>query len=644
VSYTTQGLEQISPNLFRQRDIANTYLIKTGRTATCVDFGNGTILSGLADLGIDAVTDVVMTHHHRDVAQGLHQAVSAGARIWVPPVERDLFAGVDQYWQDRPLDNYYDVRDDRFSLFDSVEIAGTVQEYGWRRYGDVEMLAVPTPGHTPGSVTYVADVDGGRVAFTGDLIAAPGKVHSLASTQWAYNGWNGIVATILSGLDVLDLDPTVVLPAHGERIEDPKAAIRLLNARLQALINTRMPEWQVAELRSDPFVEITPHLLWNATGLSNSYALLSDDGVALLIDYGYDFGPYLPPFEQMITTHRSSRRPWLETIPALKRVHGIDRVEVVLPSHYHDDHVAGFNLLREVEGTQVWSPQNMTRIFQEPLRFDLPCIWYDPIGVDRELAFGEPVRWREYEITSHELPGHTLYAAAYEVHVDGRRVLATGDQEDFGYSSDRQSEFRGYNYKSRFRLDDYIQSGELYRRLAPDLIISGHWPPQSVDADVLNHNLETGRELAALLRSLLPLDDVDFGAEGVGARIEPYRSEIAASEDLAIEVSVLNPFGSGEDAVVRIVTPSGWTATPPSRTVQLLPNATQIMDFSIRPAATPVRRARIGADLTVSGIPFGIQAEALVTVTASGNGHGSVFADLPGTRPEGAADSRRTTS
>jgi hypothetical protein len=109
-------------------------------------------------------------------------------------------------------------------------------------------------------------------------------------------------------------------------------------------------------------------------------------------------------------------------------------------------------------------------------------------------------------------------------------------------------------------------------------------------------------------------------------------------------VSVLNPFGSGEDAVVRIVTPSGWTATPPSRTVQLLPNATQIMDFSIRPAATPVRRARIGADLTVSGIPFGIQAEALVTVTASGNGHGSVFADLPGTRPEGAADSRRTTS
>ena len=181
-------------------------------------------------------------------------------------------------------------------------------EYRWRRYGDVEMLAVPTPGHTPGSVSYVADVDGSRVAFTGDLIAAPGKVHSLASTQWAYNGLNGVVTTILSGLDVLDLDPAVLLPAHGEKIEDPKAAIHLLNARLQALINTRMPEWQIADLRSDPFVEITPHLLWNATGLANSYALLSDDGVALLIDYGYDFGPYLPPFEQMITTHRSSRR------------------------------------------------------------------------------------------------------------------------------------------------------------------------------------------------------------------------------------------------------------------------------------------------------------------------------------------------
>ena len=200
--------------------------------------------------------------------------------------------------------------------------------------------------------------------------------------------------------------------------------------------------------------------------------------------------------------------------------------------------------------------------------------------------------------------------------VDGRRVLATGDQEDFGFSSDRQSEFRGYNYKSRFASTTTSRVAELYRRLAPDLMISGHWPPQSVDAEVLDHNLETGRELAELHRSLLPLEEVDFGAEGVGARIEPYRSEIAASEELTIEVSVLNPFGSAEDAVVRIVAPSGWAATPPSSNDPAAAEFDPDRDLHDRPAASPVRRARIGAELTVSGIPFGIQAEALVTVSA----------------------------
>lgn len=396
-----------------------------------------------------------------------------------------MFERVDEYWLSRTLDDYYDVRDDRFSLFEPVPIAGTVAEYAHRRYGGVELQAIPTPGHTAGSVSYVADLDGRRYAFTGDLITAPGKVHSLAATQWAYNGMDGVVATILSSLDVLDRRPDVLLPAHGAPITDPVGAVELLNARLQALLDTRVPDWQIADIRAAPFAQVSPHLLWNMTSMSNSYVLLSDDGVALLIDFGYDFWPYLTGFEFPTGTDRTSRRPWLQTVPPLKRRYGIERIEVALPTHYHDDHVAGFNLLREVEGTEVWSPANMTRIFRDPRRYDLPCIWFDPIGVDRELALGQTVRWHEYEITVHELPGHTLYAVAYEFEVDGRKVLATGDQQDFGFQSGGATEFQGYNYKNRFRVDDYVLSAELYQRLAPELMISGHWPPHEVTQDYL---------------------------------------------------------------------------------------------------------------------------------------------------------------
>ncbi|HEU4572454.1 MAG TPA: MBL fold metallo-hydrolase, partial [Candidatus Limnocylindrales bacterium] len=456
---------QVAPDVFRFPDAANAYLIRSGSEAILVDIGAGDVLDHLAEVGVERVTDVLMTHHHRDGAQGLARAAAAGVRIWVPPTERDLFDRVDEHWQMRPLENIYDLRQDRFSLLESVPVAGVVPVYRTQRFGPFDVLTLPTPGHTPGSVSYVVEVGGRRLAFTGDLVAAPGKIWSLAATQWTYTGIEGIGATILSALYVLDREPDLLLPAHGDPIEDPRAAVDLLNGRLQELIDLRTPEWRLAALRDRPYLELSRHLLLNRTAVANSYVLLSDSGNALVIDFGYDFTTGLPAgFD------RSSRAPWLETVPALKRLHGVDRVEVALPTHYHDDHVAGFNLLRDVEGTEVWSPENMTAIFREPNRFDLPCLWYDPIGVDREVPFERPIRWHEYEITLHELPGHTLYAVAIEVEVDGRKVLATGDQQNGAWVPGERQEILNYQYRNGFRIDDFERSAALYRRVAPDLL------------------------------------------------------------------------------------------------------------------------------------------------------------------------------
>jgi glyoxylase-like metal-dependent hydrolase (beta-lactamase superfamily II) len=600
---------QVAPNVFSFADTVTVHLVRSGREAILVDFGAGDVLAHLDDFGVDHVTDVLLTHHHRDVTQGLARARAAGIRIWAPPTERDLIAAADEHWQMRPLDNIYDLREDRFTILDDVPIDGVVAEYRTARYGGVDVLAIPTPGHTPGSVSYLIELDGQRLAFTGDLIAGAGKVWSLAATQWTYTGIEGLGSTILSGLDLLDRAPDVLLPAHGEPIRDPEPAIRLLISRLQELIDRRSPEWQLEALRTRPYLEISRHLLRNRTSVANSYALLSDTGAALLIDYGYDFTTGLPAgFD------RSSRRPWLETIPALKRDHGVDRVEVALPTHYHDDHVAGFNLLREVEGTEVWAAENMVDLLQEPRRFDLPCLWYDPIPVARTLPFGAPIRWHEYEITLHPLPGHTLFAAAIEVEVDGRKIVATGDQQDGRWVADERPEILNYQYRNGFRFDDFVASAELYRRLRPDLLISGHWLPRPVTDEYLDHLLAAGRDVARLHRDLLPLDVVDFGAGGFGATIDPYRSEVVAGAILDASVIVRNPFARADEACVAIVVPAGWSAEPVVQRVELAAGGEARLAFRVQVGSVPVRRARIGADLTVGGVRFGQQAEALVTV------------------------------
>ncbi|WP_219417642.1 MBL fold metallo-hydrolase [Pseudonocardia nigra] len=591
------------------RDTCNVYALVHGREAVLVDFGSGAVLDHLAELGVERVAAVLLTHHHRDQAQGLARAVAAGIPIRVPPVERDLFDRVDEHWQSRRLYNYYDLRQDRFSLLEPVPIAGTVPEYRTLDVGGFAITTLPTPGHTLGSVSYVVDVDGTRLAFTGDLIHSPGKVWSLAAMQWTYTLVEGAQATVLSLYELAAREPDIVLPAHGDPMDDPQAAFDLLEQRLTAFADSRRDSpLDLRAWHDEPFEVISEHLLRNRTSFGTTYVLLSETGNALFLDFGYDMIVALP-----VGDDRSSRRPWLPSLAALRRDFGVRRVEVAIPTHYHDDHVAGLNLLRDVEGTQVWAAAEVARILADPARYDLPCLWYDPIPTDRVLDVGQPVRWHEYELTLHPLPGHTRYAVAIEFEVDGQRVLATGDQQSTTWVPGEQAEVLNLQYKNRFRIDDFVASAALYRKLRPDLIISGHWAPRPVDDDYLEHLAAKADELAALHRDLLPLDEADFEAEGVGAWIRPYQATAAPGTPLRVEVEARNPLPSTEEVTVAMVVPDGWSCEPASGTATAAGKEHVTFGFVVTPTG-PVRRARLGADLTVGGRRFGQHAESLVDV------------------------------
>ena len=283
-----------------------------------------------------------------------------------------------------------------------------------------------------------------------------------------------------------------------------------------------------------------------------------------------------------------------------------------MPTHYHDDHVAGINLLRDVEATELWCPENFADVLEQPRRFDLPCLWFDPIPVDRRLPLERPFTWREHELTPYALPGHTFYAAAIAFEVDGRRILATGDQQAVAGGPDGP-DVLNYQYRNRFRIDDFVDSAELYLRLQPEIIVGGHWLPREVTPAYLDRLLADGRRVAELHRELLPLDEVDFGAEGFGARIEPYRSQATPGEVVRLSVEVRNPFAAEADAEVRLRVPPGWREAAPQRAT-LPASGVATVTFHVVAGSEPERRARVAAELTVDGRPFGQQAEALVDV------------------------------
>src|SRR5687768_6175702 len=243
---------QITDRLHIFHDTCNVYVLCSGREAILVDFGSGDVLDHLVEIGVERVTDVLMTHHHRDQGQGLAWAVQAGIRIWVPHAEQDLFHSVDAHWQAREVSTNYNMRQDRFSLLESVPVAGTLDDYQCRRFGDYVLTILPTPGHTPGSISLLAEVDGRRILFSGDLIAGSGKVVSLSATQWTYNGAEGVAASIASLLDLQDRRLDLLLPSHGEPIHEPDPAMALLVERFWTLLRRRNENPRLFQLRERP--------------------------------------------------------------------------------------------------------------------------------------------------------------------------------------------------------------------------------------------------------------------------------------------------------------------------------------------------------------------------------------------------------
>ena len=564
----------IAPRVSCFRDTCNVYVLHSEGGAVLVDFGDGNVLDH-----VDGVTDVLLTHHHRDQLGGLQRAVDAGIRVWAPPGEVALIAGMDERWQRRQLANDYDVREDRFSLLESVPVTGAVAEYRSQAYGGFDVYTLPTPGHTIGSVSYVVEIDGRRIAFSGDLLYGDGQVWSLAATQWTYSGVEGWGATIISASELAKQRPDVLLPSHGGAIEEPAIALDSLAGRMQELIDLRMPkQWDVAERIRSPFDPITPHLLRNRTMFATNYVLLSESGKALLIDFGYDLTT------TAMSTEREARRTLLWSLDRLDP-------EAVVVSHYHDDHVAGLNLLRDVKGVEVWAPANVAPIIEQPDRYDLPCLWFDPIPVDRVLPLEESFTWHEYELTIYALPGHTRYAAAIGFEVDGKRVLVTGDQQtDEGTYS-----VLNYQYRNRFTPQDFVRSAELYRRVRPDLLLGGHWLPIELTDARLEQLERDAIRLTELHQKLLPVES--FGTAGFGARVEPYRSKPGTTE---FTVIVLNPFDSLQTATVVF---AGQT-----QTVELAPHGEATATFTV----TSGSPRRLAADLTVGETHFGQQAEAVI--------------------------------
>jgi glyoxylase-like metal-dependent hydrolase (beta-lactamase superfamily II) len=601
---------KLSENLFFLEDTCNVYLIRRNHRAVIVDFGSGKILDHLRDLGIAQVDWILHTHHHRDQAQGDLLAIARKIPIAVPEFERQFFEDAENFWRNRRIFELYDVKNDFFSLTRNVPVSSVLHDYQTFQWQGLDLFIQPTPGHTPGSISVIADIDGKRVAFSGDLIHSAGKVQTLYDLQYYYQEHEGVDLSIYSLSALINLKPQLLCPSHGAPISEPAGAMAELSRKLTAWHHYWYKHPPTSEIE---LAAISPHLIANTEATSSFYTIISDSGKALFIDYGGASWTFFQVFTRYVDTF--GRMRFLEhSIEKLRARHGLRSIDVAIPSHMHDDHLNGLPYLVRRYGTKVWAYENMVEILQNPRALNVGCIFGEPIRVDRALHHRETFKWEEFEFTAVHSPGHTNYQMALFTTIDKTRVAFTGDAF-FDDAPNPKSLRHNLIYRNEVKSEDHLKSIRNVLEFDPQMIAPGHGKPFPVDRETARNFERRAAQQDFFFRSLVANPDTDFGLDPSWVRIQPYQIRAVAGEEQSVQIRVRNHGRKPMRVEARLVLPPGWRAGSQPLTLSIGAGADAQIDTTFTVPGNwsgTMPRVAIALDVVVNGKHVGQIAEAVV--------------------------------
>jgi len=601
---------KLSENLYLFEDTCNVYVIKDGASCVLIDFGSGKILDQLRGLGITQVDYVLHTHHHRDQCQGDRKAVERNIPIAVPAHEKHLFAEAENFWRNRRIFHLYYMRNDFYTLTKNVKVSKVLADYSTFRWKKTDFFVLPTPGHTLGSITLLATVDGKKVAFSGDLMYAAGKIQTLHDTQVNYGGSEGIDLGIYSLSRLRELKPALVCPSHGQPIPNPEVAITQTADSLTAYY-----KFQTGNASSEanrPYA-VSPHLVAHYQTTSSFYAIMSDSGKALFIDYGAASAVHFGSFER--ATAVTDRIRFVEhSIDELKRSYGMKSVDVVMPSHMHDDHLNGFPHLIRHYGAKVWCYENMVDVLENPRGYNLGCILAEPFKVSRSFRHKETFKWEEFEFEVTHSPGHTEYQMALFATIDGNRVAFTGDAF---FDAGRKDGILRHNliFRNHVENDSHVKSIRNLIEHSPTLIAPGHGRPYPVDKSMMAATEQHLLGQQKFFFDLLPEGETDFGMDPSWVRIYPYEILMAPGERKLLQIHVRNYKPEPMKIEVGLVVPAEWTVEPEVVKFEVPPKVESHRSVILRVPpgwAAPSPRVAIAADVVRDGKHLGEITEAVV--------------------------------
>lgn len=567
---------------------------------------------------------VLLTHHRRDAIDSADGVFTNETQVYAPETERDLIENPQAFWESFWTKRFHDYSQQSTKvLTKSVKVAQWTKEGDEFTVGGIRFRVIDTPGFTRGAVSYLANIDGKQVAFTGDLIYGDGQLLDLYSFQDAipeakiggYHGHASRLALLIPSLKkVAALQPDLIIPARGPAIREPQESIEKLIDRVEAYyrnyLSTNALNWYFKEERmtikgrrvlgEEADVKLMPYSVYDDTPdwiweNSTSRMLISDDGHGFLFDCGY----------QRV----------IDGVKQLMKDGFVKKVDGIFVTHYHDDHTNMVQAASEEFGCPIYAIKEYEDILETPGAYHMPATTDKAMKDVTGLKSGHRMKWKEFDLEFQFYPGQTIYHGALLVRRNG------GTPYYFVGDAFSPSGMDDYCLLNRNLLHDntgYSLCLKRIRELGSEYwLINEHIPHvfrfSKQELDYLESSLEKRK---AILSELFPWDDLNYGIDEQWATFYPRGVTAQAGDSIKLELRLLN---HSPKARTFKVTPRS------SHEIRILSHPTEItlqpgqsgkvpVTVSITKSAPGSGTFTVTSDIESDGMQFQSWADAVIHV------------------------------
>jgi len=552
------SVTKLSDHLSVYHGPVNVGIVRDGDRALLIDCGAGDLSAALKDQGITKVERILFTHYHRDQLCGAY-GLGEGARIGVPAVEREHFANPAAYWEDDKYlwKVYRSFRPHHLMPVEPLRADDALTDGDRLAFGPAKIQVLLTPGHTEGSVSYLVEVDGRRVVFSGDCIYDAGQVWDVYSMQkgfshggrtiGGYHGFMGDRWRLVESLGrIKDQGPDLLAPSHGNVMQEPARAIDALAERFEtcyenyvgiSALRHYFPELftdyagRPGQMPIRPGIEPPDCLRHYGT----TWMLVSKSGAALVMDVG---SPRI-----------------VERLKKMLADGEIRSVDALWVTHYHYDHTAGIPAFQEEFDCPTIAQKRLAKVLTDPTAWRLPCLMAEPVRVERPVEDGHSWQWHEFKLTAYDYPGQTLYHDALLAESDELKMLFVGDSHTMAGIDD----YCAYNRNWLGPGVGFPYCIDLIEKLSPTHIFNCHvadaftFTPDEIR--FMRRNLD---ERERLFGELVPWDHANYGLDPSWVRCDPYTQKGKAGEKIGVDVVITNHSAGPQRCACRPLLPKSF--------------------------------------------------------------------------------------